>query len=97
MLETGRGVCFLGILTFCRPSPNIPDRIARSLLTTNCRDTCEDLGLLANFREKLGIGEVRDVIRHLKFTKGPGSLGMDGTLWDTLAGKMSEDLNGLGV
>lgn len=60
----------------CPPS-NIANRVARTLLSSNCRDSAENRRLLAHLGEELGVGQVRDVFQNLKLAKCACRFGMD--------------------
>ncbi len=59
------------------PSANIADGVARSLLSTNSRNTGQEGGYLSNSIEKFRIRKVRYVLKKLKLSKSPSRFSMN--------------------
>lgn len=60
-------------------SPGITSSICRSLFSTDRRESNEDRRFLADFAEKVGAGQVGDIIRDLEHTVCTSTLGVHNT------------------
>ena len=68
-------------------------RIGRTRLTTDGGETNNSRGLLAHAGEHVNRADVADIVGNLEFTIGTGALGVDNTLGDALAVKVSEQVD----
>ena len=76
-----------------RESTRVTRSIRRTALATNGGESDSCASLIADFAEELRTGEVRDVMRDLEVSVCASTLGMHDTLRDTLAVKVSKEVN----
>ena len=75
----------------------VANGVGGASLGTNRRNFRQDLSLLADAIEKVGIGDIRNVVRDLEVTAGAEGFGMDDSFWDPSSREVGQGLDQLRI
>ena len=73
-----------------RKASRIPSRVRRSLLTSDCGETCNTFCLFANSIEHIQRGQITDIMSDLELSVCSGTFGMDHSFWNTFTVEVGE-------
>ena len=77
-------VVAVGRLELDGPAVEVADRVGGAVFRADGGDAGEQLGLLAEAGEEVGVGDVGDVVGHFEVAACAGSFGVHDPFWDAL-------------